>query len=153
MIKHQPQQMGSLGTKKTRSEICLTTNRSSPRSQAQAPVICLLNHRSVIRVWSIGVRSCPSLFHSSMVPQKTNLTSCKGSAEQPKYSKQTSCQMEAHSTARMRRSTIGYARSARSASRNSRSSLMTIKAAATSSSKSATKISFCRTFSVSRYSS
>ena len=87
-----------------------------------------------------------------MVLPKKNHPYLMDFEELQKFSEQISYQTEACSTVLMKRSMIGSAKSAKSASPNLRRCSMTIRVGATSFLRSFMRINFFKTFFLSRYS-
>ena len=139
--------------RRTLTETCLT-KRFSLLSRAPPRAIYLWSRtacKALATLIIIEGPSCLSHFHCLMDRLKMSLTCCKVSVERPRFLRVAQCRMEASPTAHMSRWVTGSARSARSVSHSSKLYLMITKAAATSSSKYATKINSCKTFFPSRY--
>ena len=138
--------------RRTLTETC-STKRFSLLSRAPPRAIYLWSRiacKALATIIIIEGPSCLSHFRSLMDRLKMSLTCCRVSDERPRFSRVAQCRMEASLTAHMSRWVTGYARSARSESHSLKLYLMIIKAAATSSSKYATKINSCKTFFPSR---
>ena len=136
-----------LARKRTHCETCSTT-RDTRRSRAptRTPVICRPRHRLVYKASTIAAISSLNHFHCLMVLLKMNLTCLTDFDVILNYSKVAMPTMACMSTALMKMSLTGHARSAKSACLNSIFFAMIIRADAQNSSKSATKTNFCKIF-------